>query len=457
MKLTSNFKWIALAAIAVLAVCALAGHPLVSPEVVAGLGMAPMMIGETADVGSLAKLIEQQGEAWNSFQKANDARLKAIEEKGYAPADLTEKVEKINKDLNDIAKSMGEIEKKANRPALGGGDAQVTPEQAEYRKAFAQYLRTGEGDGRALKELGRKAMNTGSDPDGGYLVLPEMDRAIDRIAQTMGGLASLADSITIGTNKYEKVVKTAGMAMRRVGDGQTGGETTEPVYTKVAIEVFSAEVEPWVYNETLEDAFIDLEADLANEAAIGFSEGANAEFITGNGVNKARGIAAYTMVANSSFAWGSVGYILSGKGGAFMSTANAPADRVIQLQHALKAQYRQGAVWLANDATIGVLRQLKDASGQYYLWQPDPAGAFGGRILGAPVQVDDNVADIGAGSLSLAYLNPKRAYKIVNRSGTTLIRDNITAKGTTKFNFRRRFGGGIQNFEAVKWMKFAST
>ena len=33
----------------------------------------------------------------------------------------------------------------------------------------------------------------------------------------------------------------------------------------------------------------------------------------------------------------------------------------------------------------------------------------------------------------------------------------ITAKGTTKFNFRRRFGGGIVNFEAVKWMKFATS
>ena len=73
-----------------------------------------------------------------------------------------------------------------------------------------------------------------------------------------------------------------------------------------------------------------------------------------------------------------------------------------------------------------------------------------------PVEVDDNVADLGAGSLSLAFGNFKRGYKIVNRSGTTLIRDNITAKGTTKFNFRRRFGGGIYNYEAIKWMKFAT-
>jgi HK97 family phage major capsid protein len=61
---------------------------------------------------------------------------------------------------------------------------------------------------------------------------------------------------------------------------------------------------------------------------------------------------------------------------------------------------------------------------------------------------------LGAGSYSLAFGNFKRGYKIVNRAGTTLIRDNITAKGQTKFNFRRRFGGGIVNFEAIKLMAF---
>src|SRR6185436_4033406 len=136
-------------------------------------------------------------------------------------------------------------------------------------KAFNRYVRKGRVD---ELESAMKAMNSSSDPDGGYLVPTEMDMAIDRIAQTLGGFAPLADVITIGTAKYEKLVKTSGMAMRRVADGATGGETTEPKFAKIQIEVFPAEVEPWVYNETLEDTFINLEADLADEAAIGFGE-----------------------------------------------------------------------------------------------------------------------------------------------------------------------------------------
>lgn len=397
-------------------------------------------------------LIQKQGEAFEQFKQKNDELIKAKAD-GKAVGDLTADVAKLNQSMTDLSKQMLEAEKKAGRPGMASDGKGKTADQIEHQKAFNAYLRKGRTD--HLEELQQKAMNSGSDPDGGYLILPDMDMAIDRIAPTISAMYRLANVVTIGTSKYQKLVKKTGMAMRRVADGGTGGETTEPTYARLEINVHSAEVEPWVFNETLEDSFINLEADLADEAAIGFAEGAGVEFITGNGVGKARGIAGYTNVANSAYAWGSVGYIASGKSAAFASVA--PADKVVSLQHALKAQYRPGAVWLTNDATLGVMRQIKDASGSYYLWNPDPSAGFGGRFLGSPVEVDDNLADIAAGSYSLAYGNFKRAYTIVNRAGTTLIRDNITAKGTTKFNFRRRFGGGITNFEAVKLMKFATS
>ncbi len=408
-----------------------------------------------ADLSEVKDLIEAQG-------KARKAEIDVLESKTMSKAEAKEALDKINAEMKSIReeatkrdleskKQLDAIEAKAGRPGAGV-DEKALAEKKAASDAFAKMLRKGVN---ALSEAEFKAMNTGSDPDGGYLVLPEMDKTIDRIAPTISAMYRLANVVTIGTKKYEKVVKKTGMAMRRVADGGTGGETTEPTYAKLEIEVHTAEVEPWVFNETLEDAFIDLEADLADEAGIGFAEGAGSEFITGNGVGKARGIAAYSNVANASYAWGSVGYIVSGKSAAFASVA--PADKLVDLQHALKAQYRPGAVWMMNDATLGTVRQMKDGSGSYYLWQPDPLGAFGGRLLGHPVEVDDNFAAVAAGSYSLAFINPKRAYTIVNRAGTTLIRDNITAKGTTKFNFRRRFGGGITHFEAVKLMKFATS
>jgi HK97 family phage major capsid protein len=405
------------------------------------------------DLSELKPLLDAQNRAFEEFKRANDERLRAVETKGYAPADVTEKVERLNAALSDIGKQMNAIEAKAARAGLGGAGDGGSPEEREHKAAFARFLR--KGDDAGLAEFQRKAMNTGSDPDGGYLVLPEMDKSIDRIAPTISSMYRLANIVTIGTAKYEKLVKKSGMAMRRVADGSGGGETTEPTYARIEIPVHTAEVEPWVNNETLEDAFYNLEADLAMEAGIAFAEGAGSEFISGNGVGKARGITAYSNVANASYAWGSVGYIASGKSAAFASVA--PADKIVDLVHALPVQYRTGAAFLCNDALLGTIRQMKDSSGSYYLWQPDPTAPFGGKLLGYEVALDNNLAAAAAGSYSLAFGNFKRGYAIVNRTGTTLIRDNITSKGVTKMNFRRRFSGGITNFEAIRLMKFATS
>lgn len=401
------------------------------------------------DIKAVTELVQKQGETFEAFKKANDELLKAKAE-GKAVGDLQATIARIEADFVEQRKAHDELVKRANRP--GADTAEQTADELAHKKAFDLYVRKGRDNG--LEELQAKAMNTGSDPDGGYLVLPEMDRTIDRVAGTISAMYRLANTVTISTSQYQKMVKTAGMSMRRIAEGSAGGETTEPTYAKLLIDVHTAEVEPWVNNETLDDAFINLSSDLAMEAAIAFAEGHGAEHITGNGVGKCRGIAAYDMVANASWAWGKVGYIATGKSAAFASVA--PADKVIALQHALKPQYRPGAVWLTNDATLGTMRQLKDGSGSYYLWQPDPAGAFGGRFLGHEVVVDDNIADIGAGSLSLAFGNFKRGYTIVNRAGTTLIRDNLTSKGVTKFNFRRRSGAGITDYAAIKFLKFAT-
>jgi HK97 family phage major capsid protein len=402
------------------------------------------------EMQDIKALLEKQGEAWGEFTRKNDELLKAKAE-GKVVSDLNATVDKINGELTKLNSDILEMAKKANRPNAAGKD--VTPEQAEYKTAFGRFLRKGDDNG--LGDLQRKAYNSGSGPDGGYLVIPEMDTEIQRVVGVVSAIARLSRNVTVGTDTFKKVAKTSGMAARRVGPGATGGESTNPKYAELEFTAHEAEAEPWVFNSTLEDAIINLEQDLAMEAATAFAELAGSEFAVGTGVGSARGITAYDTVANASYAWGKLGYIVTGVNGAF-DTSN-PADDIIDLQHSLKAQYRPGATWVTSDAVLAKVRQMKDGSGAFYLWQPDPLSGFGGRILGSPVEIDDNMPALGTDSLSMAYGNFAQGYLVVNRSGTVLIRDNVTAKGKTKFNFRRRFGGGVQNFEAIKLMKFGTS
>lgn len=402
------------------------------------------------EIKDMADLLEKQAKAWEDFKGANDQRLAEIEKRGHATDDSLAKVAAINADIDKLGKMVQEMQLASQRTGGGSGKPGVS---AEHKQAFDRFLRTGQDS--ELKAIERKAMNSTSDVDGGVLILPELEREIDRIAMTESALYRISKVVNTSSRSYNKRVKTAGMACAWPGEGGTAGESTEPKYANIEVVAYPAEVEPWVFNETLEDADIDLASDLAAEAGIAFAEGIGSSVISGNGVGKPRGITTYNTVANASYTFGNVGYIASGKSGAFASVA--PADKLVTLQHALKSQYRSGAVWVMSDTTLGTARQMKDGSGSYYLWQPDPLGAFGGRFLGSPVEVDDNMPTVAADSLSVAYGNFQRGYLIVNRTGTTLIRDNVTSKGTTKFNFRRRVGGGIYNFEAIKVMKFAAS
>jgi len=159
---------------------------------------------------------------------------------------------------------------------------------------------------------------------------------------------------------------------------------------------------PYATQTLLDDSAIDIGAWLADEVGIEFNEEEGAAFISGNGVEKPKGIAAYSMVANASYTWGKVGYIAGGHATALNNT-----DKLIDLQHALKMSYRNGAAFLMNDSTCQTIRKLKDGDGNY-IWR---AGLLEGApdiLLGKPVEYDDNLDDIGAGKYPIFYGNFKR-------------------------------------------------
>lgn len=401
----------------------------------------------------IKRLIGEQGNAWDEFKKKNDEIL-AAKADGAAVSTLQEALDRINNDLNTKSAALDEMQKQLARRSLTDSEGKsLTPEQAEHKEALANYLRKGDASG--LPDLERKALSRTSDPDGGFLLSSDMESMIDRVVSTTSAMRRISNVRPIGGAEYKKYTKTRGISGGWIADGATSSESTEQKWSEIIIKPETAYAEPWAPNNLLEDFEYDLEADITGEAGITFSEVEGSAFINGDGVGKPRGFLDYTKVANANYAWGKLGYIASGAAGAFASSN--PADKLISLQHALKSSFRPGAVFLMNDTTLATVRQMKDGSGNYYLWNPDPAAGFGGRVLGSPVEIDDNMPDISANSFSLAFGNFRRGFTIVDRRGIAVIRDSITKKGVTKFYFSKRVGSGITNYEAIKLMKFATS
>ena len=401
----------------------------------------------------IKKLIEAMGRAFEEFKAQNDSRIKAIESKGYAPADLTEKVEKINADISNISamkKQLEAIETAVARVQFaGGGTSAQSPEALSRMKAFNHLIRKGAQDIKDLEV--QAAASTLSDPDGGFTVPEEVDTAIDRVQGTLSSMRRLATVRGISTDTYKKLVNQGGATSGWVAEKGTREETDNPTLKEIAINTKELYAMPYATQTLLDDSRIDIGAWLADEVGIEFNEKEGSAFINGNGVEKPKGIGAYSMVANASYAWGKVGYIASGH-----ATLLNNCDKLIDLQHALKTSYRNGAAFLMNDSTCQVIRKLKDGDGNY-IWRPGLIEGAPDVLLGKPVEYDDNVDDIGAGKYPIFYANFKRAYLIIDRFGTRVLRDPYTAKPYVAFYTTKRVGGGIIMYEAIKAFKISAS
>jgi HK97 family phage major capsid protein len=78
-------------------------------------------------------------------------------------------------------------------------------------------------------------------------------------------------------------------------------------------------------------------------------------------------------------------------------------------------------------------------------------------LLGYPVSEIETMPDIAADSFSVAFGDFRKGYLIVDRAGVRVLRDPYSAKPYVLFYTTKRVGGGVQNFDAVKLLKFGTT
>ena len=107
-----------------------------------------------------------------------------------------------------------------------------------------------------------------------------------------------------------------------------------------------------------------------------------------------------------------------------------------------------------NSATMATIRKMKTSEGAF-IWQPGLAAGQPATLLGYPVVEAEDMPDVGAGSLSIAFGNFQAGYVIAERSETSILRDPFSNKPFVHFYAVKRIGGAVANSEAIKLMKFA--
>jgi HK97 family phage major capsid protein len=317
----------------------------------------------------------------------------------------------------------------------------------EYKAQFDRYMRKGDASGFEMK-----AATVGTATSGGYVVPLEIAGTIDRILAKASPIRALATVQQIGSNTYRKPITTVEAASGWVGETDARSQTTTPTIAAIDFPAMELYAMPAATQVLLDDAQVDIEQWLANEVQIVFAEQEGAAFINGDGSNKPTGFLNYTAVADASWSWGNIGYIASGAAGAFADTD--PSDALINLAYAPKQGYRANGTWVMNRKTESVVRKFKDGDDNY-VWAPGAGAGQPATLLGYPVAEAEDMPDIAANSYAMAFGDFRRGYLVVDRVGIRILRDPYSAKPYILFYTTKRVGGGVQNFEAIKLLKFA--
>ena len=314
--------------------------------------------------------------------------------------------------------------------------------------AFEGFLRSG-----ASVEM--KAFTGVSGDSGGYAVPREIDAVIDATLKSLSPIRSIANVVTVGSAGYRKLVTTGGTPSGWASETGTRATTDTPSFAEIAPPMGELFANPSASQAMLDDALFDVEQWLAGEIAREFAVAEGSAFVGGTGTNQPKGFlsAPTASAGDATRSFGTLQYIASGASGAFGS---APDERLIDLVQTLRSPYRQGAVFVMNSATLARIRKLKTSDGAF-LWQPSLAAGQPATLLGYPVIEAEDMPDIAANSLSIAFGNFKAGYLIAERSETAILRDPYSNKPFVNFYATKRVGGCVSNSEAIKLMKFAAS
>jgi HK97 family phage major capsid protein len=381
--------------------------------------------------------------AFEAFKEANDERLSQIEKRMSEDVVTAEKVERIGRAIDELTL-------KARRPLLGAGAGRAEP--SEHKQAFDSYMRKGEAYG--LARLEQKAMSIGSGADGGYLVPEETEAEIGRLLSRASPMRALCDVRQSSTLIYKKPFNTNGASAGWVAETAARTQTNTPTLAELQFPAMELYAMPAATQALLDDSLVNIDEWIAREIETVFAEQETEAFVVGNGTSKPKGFMDYTKVANASWAWGSTGYIATGVAGGF--PASNPSDKLVDVIYALRAGYRQNGTWIVNRATQAAIRKFKDGQGNY-LWQPAATADGSATLMTFPVAEIEYMPDIATDAHAVAFGDFKRAYLIVDRVGVRVLRDPYTNKPYVMFYVTKRVGGGIQDFDAIKTLKFGTT
>ena len=391
---------------------------------------------------TIIELRAKRATAWEAAKAFAESHTTA---NGTLSAEDNATYEKMEQEIADLGREIqrrerqdaldAELNKPVNQPITNNPANAEKPKSGrasdEYKEDFGRHL-------RGKKPL-HNVLSESVDADGGYLVPEEFENQIVRGIDETNIIRSIAKVITTAHDR--KIPVAVGHSVATWTEENAAFTESNPSFGQKQIDAFKLTDLIRVSTELLQDSAFNVEDYIIREFSYAFGVAEEQAFCVGTGTNQPTGI----FTENG----GEVGFTTS-------SATVITIDDVISLIYSLKAPYRKNAVFLMNDATVGLIRKLKDGNGAY-LWQPSVQAGQPDKILGYDVFTTPFAPTIAGGALAIAFGDFSN-YWIGDRGGRTVQRLNelYATNGQVGYVATERVDGKVILPEAIKLLKMKS-
>jgi HK97 family phage major capsid protein len=350
----------------------------------------------------LRTALDARANDWSQYRSLLDSisgdgsaeQAAELERMDAALSARTAEVERLERALEFEARSTTPEQE----PDLPGAGPAVDRDTPEVRAAFLHYLRTG---------METRALTVGTDSSGGYFVPDLFRNIVQRTMKEFGGVRDVATVITTDSGQNLEWPTFDGTA-------QVGAIVAENVQAAELDPAFGiASLDSYLYSskvvrvplQLLQDSAIDMESFLGEALAERIARIQNTHFTTGTGTGQPDGVA-YTPTVGVTAA----------------SQTAIVSDEIISLVHSVDPSYRANGRFMMHDNTIAVIRKLKEATTNAYMWQPGMQQGVPSTLFGYPVTVNQDMdAALAATDIAMLFGDFKRYYIIRDVKGFELI------------------------------------
>ena len=380
--------------------------------------------GENKMEGSIAETIEKMNAAIENLRTAQTAQNDA-------------EISKRDNEISELKKQIAQLSNPIN------GTAQAEDPSKQYEKDFHNYLKT--GNALNLRANGSE----GTPANGGYVCPDGIDKRVVELLTPRSTIRRNATIIQAAGKNYQRPYKKTGITSGWIGETGTRPATDAQEYDVITATVGELYAFPQYTQNFLADTWYNFEEGFARDLAITFSDKEETAFITGDGSNKPKGILGSTTTFSTDDdtqrAWNELQKVKTG------SATGITLNSLYAIKDSLNYAYRANAKWYMSTSTYTALQQaLVDGTQHGIFGRGDVSLNMPETLLGYPIEIDDYIPAVAAGSYPIIFGDMRQGYAILERPGIGVLRDMYSNKPYIGLYTIKRVGGLIQDYRALK-------